>query len=102
MPIRANIPLADDLGVFARAWSWYLSAQDRASLRVAVLAQRVIIEKVRATYKKRGKLVEVQAEMDRIMRDQVIRHRYAQAGRGRYSSLADMYPGYVKAGLLRE
>ena len=97
--VAVTVPLADDLAVYARLWLRYQDEQTTDVLALCVLAQRVVVEKGRAYYKRRGRTGELKAALDRINNDL----DYARSIVGVQSKgcrLGILYPVYHAAGLL--
>mgnify|MGYP001096702176 CR=1 FL=1 len=94
-----TIPLADDLAVYARLFLRYRREPTRDVLALCVLAQRVIVEKARSYYKRRGRMDEVANVLSRINSDP----EYARSLvtiQAPDCRLAVIYPKYLQAGLI--
>lgn len=98
MGITVQIPLEDDLRVFARAWLAYKAAPVQRNLAVAVLAERVLFERARR-YKKRDKVAWLAARIAQVKSNPTIALGLAESQSGR-DAVAVRYPAYVVAGLL--
>lgn len=99
-----GIPIAEDYAVYARAYDRWIKTHSQTDAAIAVLAERVIIERSRATNHKRGARASIIRMIRKIQEDPGFRGTcidWAEANNAAgYGRLVTTYPQYREAGLL--
>lgn len=101
MAIQKNIPIQDDLGIYAKMLLQYRSDQSQTNLALLALSQRVVMEKARNTYKKKGETQKIISLIEKINTNIDVCKGYS-AGVDRSSMLVEKYPLYLKSGLITD
>lgn len=99
MPKKVTIPINDDLGVYSRMLIRYWNEPTRVHYQCMLLAQRVLIEKGKQTYKKRHQMSRVYDLIGQLNDNRNLVEAYATMLRPG-SRLGNVYPQYVEAGLV--
>ena len=94
-----KIPLDDDLGVYCRVLLRYQNNPTQVNLALMVLAQRVILEKAKSHYKRKGRLQYVTDLINQCNSDRSTAEYYARR-MSSGSAVARQFPIYVSAGLV--
>ena len=92
------IPIDDDLAVYARAVEQYLTSKSVQNLAIVILAQRVLVERVKSQ-RKAARRAAVYAAIERINTDADYRSRIAATGDSK-TALAKLWPRYLQARLI--
>jgi hypothetical protein len=90
----------EDVAVFARALDRYEQNRTVANFQVTVLAQRVVIEKAKGYYKRRGQMGKVAQLIGRVISDTGYRKSLGVCNDGAATALARLYPDYLSSGLI--
>jgi len=96
---RKKVPLIEDLAIYAQALFNYRRGQDPKDLQLAVLAQRIIIEKSKIYYRSAERIAGLYRQLQKIQDDPV----YCEAMAGavsKHSALAKVWPAYVEVGII--
>lgn len=99
---KITVPLSDDLAVYARSVVAFLSRRSVSHYAIVVLAQRVILERVKSQ-RKALRRAEIFQAIERINTD--LNYRLEVAARLSGSpdcALAQQHPEYIRAGLLAD
>jgi len=97
--VPVTIALADDFAVYARLCLRYQEERTQDVLALCVLAQRVVVEKAKQYYKRRGRMDEIAKTIDRINNDDDFARSLVYL-QDRNCRLGQVYPHYVASGLL--
>jgi hypothetical protein len=95
-----NIPMNEDIAVFARCWLRYVASESQDDLALVVLAQRIIFEKAKVYYRG-SRLVGLYTLVENLKKNPAGAKEFADfTFRSKPSRLAQVLPAYRDAGLI--